>query len=125
MQDGPQLDGSARRSYLGDEALERLPVLVHEVAHRALLKVLQARDERREWLAAATFGAFDEFRERPQFLAQAQRVLQFRELRVEDGRGVEAWIERLCESDDRLLKAVAEQTVSVLDSRVDRGREAR
>src|SRR5947209_3817234 len=112
--------GRARQLDLFDEAFERLPVFVHQVAQASLMEGADSFEQlcAREFVGVSR-GAMDEFDETPEVAAEYERLFELGLERLEQLLSAERRVEVLRERDDRLLIAVAQQSAGVLRARED------
>src|SRR5947209_10655820 len=115
-----QLALRARRLDRFPEALQRLPILVHQVALAPLLELAQASEQQRllERFAPG-LGPPHEFDEFPEFAPERERLFELGLERGEESSAVERGVEALSERDDRLAVAVAQKPVGGLKLRVN------
>src|SRR2546423_8067373 len=106
----------ARRLDLFDEALQRLPVLVHQVAQAPLVERVEPFGELRVRIAVGR-RAVHELDEPPEVEAECERLFELRAEGVEQLFAVERRVEVLSERHDRLPVAVAQEPAGVLGLR--------
>src|SRR3989440_10718609 len=108
----------ARRLDLFDEALQRLPVLVHQVAQAPLVERVEPFGELRvRSRVAVGRRAVHELDEPPEVEAECERLFELRAEGVEQLFAVERRVKALSERHDRLPVAVAQESAGVLGLR--------
>src|ERR1043165_1631987 len=113
-----EFGGRARGLDLFGEALQRLPVLVHQVALTARVELAEALKQKRR-RERARLCMTHELDEREEVAAERERLCELGLERGEELAAVERRVEALREGDDRLPVAVAQQTAGRLKLRVD------
>src|ERR1051326_6303788 len=111
-----EFDGRARGLDLFGETLQRLPVLVHQVALAAGVELAEAlkQKRRRERARLCETHGLDE---RPEVAAERERLFELGLERGEEFAAVERRVEALREGDDRLPVAAAQKTAARLKLR--------
>jgi hypothetical protein len=105
-----------------DEAEAGVAVLLHEVLHAAVAEVFEPfGEELARGLVAAPEGVARDAQQRAQVFVEAQGVVALDAYVVEEPRAVEGRLEDVRQRDGRLLEAVAQEVVRVLETRARLG----